>query len=122
MYGRYIYEKEVSSASLVEFILGTEKVLYGFIRVWFETISSEVNAKLKRKQKHKNYAQSLMPTHVAREKYHWSESSKIQWNNSLKRVSVTFHGTKRSFTDDGLNFKKDPIWERTPEMVAPPSA
>lgn len=51
MYGGYIYEKEVSSASLEEFILGTEKVLYGFIRVWIVTISSEVNAELRRKTK-----------------------------------------------------------------------
>ena len=95
MYGGHIYKKEVSSASFKEFILGTEKVLYGLIRVWIVTISPEVNAEPKRKQKkHKNYAQSLMPTHVARGKYHWyhwGESSKIQRKNSLKRVSVAFH-------------------------------
>ena len=73
MYGGHIYEKEVSSASVEEFVLGTEKVSYGFTRVWIETISSEVNAELRRKQGHKNYAQSLMPTHVAKEKYYWSE-------------------------------------------------
>jgi hypothetical protein len=70
MYGGHIYEEEISSPSLEEFVLGTEEVLYNFIRVWLVTVSLEVNAELRRKKKVKNYAQSLIPTHVTREKCH----------------------------------------------------
>ena len=59
------------------------------------------------KQKYNNYAQSLMPTHVAIKKYHWSESSSVQKKDSLNRVSVAFQGTKHSFTEFGL--RKNPI-------------
>ena len=52
-----------------------------------------------------------MPTHVAREKYHvigvGYQKKKGQRKNSLKRVSVAFHGIKGSFAEDGL--KKDLI-------------
>ena len=85
MNGGHIYEKEVSSASFEEFILGTEKLLYGFIRVYIVTTSSEVNAELRQKQEHKNYAQSLMPTHVARE-------ISLEWVNKNLKEELTEEG------------------------------
>ena len=102
MYRGHIYEKEVSSAGLEEFILFTEKVLYGLIQVWIETIASEVNAELRREKKDKNYAQSLMPTHVTRDKCCRGESSNIQMKILLKRVSVVCHETGRCFTKVGM--------------------
>lgn len=47
MYGGNVYEKEIPSSSLEEFIVITEKVRYGLFRVWLEPISSEVNAELR---------------------------------------------------------------------------